>query len=207
MRITFFVGSVIGYVENPSALLTRGLAHGLSLRGHDVRVVEPRRNAAFERTLREAGGGASRHFFQSFSTFQHHSYEPRTGAQMLEWVTREIALIDVAVVVAGAGDELVRWMANVTREGLVRSYLAWSPDDLQPHDLEELEIALYDLVLAPFETAGIAPRSAILAPTFAGMDVQAGLTGDLEGRINGIVDPVEAAIIFERASLASPAIR
>lgn len=199
MRITFFTGSVVGYVDNPAALLTRGLAHGLALRGHDVRVVERRRNEAFVRTMEVAGAEASRHFFETFPTIQHHTYDGRTGAPLLEWVTRETALIDIAVAVGGLDDELCRWIANISRDRLVRSYLAWSPDHVTPTRVRELEIDLYDSVLAPFPVDDTGPVKPVLA-SVAGADAGAGLANGLQvAGQSQLADPIDAAIAFERA--------
>ncbi|MCO5176503.1 MAG: hypothetical protein M9890_05970 [Thermomicrobiales bacterium] len=80
---------------------------------------------------------------------QYSTYEPRSGAQLLEWMTREISLIDLAVVVQGADAELTRWAANITREGLSRAYLAWQPDELTEALASELEIDKFDFVCGP----------------------------------------------------------
>ncbi|HUG16354.1 MAG TPA: hypothetical protein VMM78_15225 [Thermomicrobiales bacterium] len=201
LRVTFFTGSVIGYVDNPAALLTRGLAHGLALRGHDVRVVESRRNPAFVRTMEQAGAAAARHFFDAFPTIQYHTYEPRSGASLLEWVTREIALLDVAVAVGGLDRELCRWIANVSRQRLLRAYLPWTLADVAPKRLLELEIALFDAVLAPFDVGGFTTHVRPIVAAVAGVDVEAGLTRDLESDYAvSLSDPIEAAIAFERAT-------
>ena len=120
----------------------------MSLRGNEVRIVEERQNAAFARTLRAVGAVASRHFYDEFRTIQHHTYEPRSGASLLEWVTRELALIDVAVAVAGIESELCRWLANVSQEGLARAYLTFDPDSLTDDVVAALELERFDLILA-----------------------------------------------------------
>jgi hypothetical protein len=200
LRITFFTGSIVGYIDNPAALLTRGLAHGLALRGHDVRAVERRRNGAFVRTMEAIGAGASRHFYESFPTIQHHTYEGRTGAQLLEWVTRETALIDIAVAVGGLDDELCRWIANVSRDRLARSYLSWSPAHITPQRFEDLEIERFDVVLTPFTVDLPANARPILA-TVAGADIAAGLTSGIDDiSQTPLADPIEAAIAFERVA-------
>ncbi len=155
MKVTFFVESVVGYVDNPTAIYTRGLAHGLSLRGNDVRIVEERQNDAVTRTLLAAGSGVARHFHDTFRMFQHHTYEPRSGAQLLEWVTRELSLIDVAVAVAGIDSELCRWLANVSREGLVSTYLTFEPENLTDEVVAALDLDRFDLILAPRQPAAV----------------------------------------------------
>jgi hypothetical protein len=199
LKVTFFAGSVVGYYENPAALLTRGLAHGLALRGNDVRIVEERQNPAFSRTLRAVGAEAVRHFHQAFPLMQHHTYDPRTGAPLLEWVTREIALLDLAVVVDDVGDELCRWLANVSRRDLTRAYLAWDPGLLTSERVSYLELERFDLLLAPTaaETVSIPWRS--VTPALAQRDIEAGLHDHLPLGLTLTADPVEAAASFERA--------
>lgn len=177
MRITFFAPTVIGYLAWPDALYARGLASALACAGHDVRVLEERRNRYFVETLRGAGAQPVRHFDAHFPHVQHHTYEPLHGARLLEWVAREVALLDVAVVVAGADDELTGWVANLTRAGLTRVFLAFDALRERPH---ALNLSLFDGVLAPYPVDGaanwrflprtIAPADGTLAP---------GATGDI----------------------------
>lgn len=193
LKITFFAGSVVGYVDNPAALHTRALAHGLALRGNDVRVVEERQNQFFTRTLRAVGAGASRHFHEQFRAIQHATYEPRSGAPLLEWVTREVALIDVAVVADDAPVELTRWLANVTRNGLTRALLAWQPELLTAARAAELELGRLDLVLAPEQPAADALAWLPIARPVASQDALPTIAGELRG-----TEPIVAAEEFER---------
>jgi hypothetical protein len=195
LRISFFAGSVVGYVDNPSAIYTRGLALGLALRGNDVRVVEERRNAALTRTLRAVGSSAVRHFHEQFEALQHTTYEPRTGARLLEWVTRELALIDVAVAVDGLEDELCRWIANVSRERIRRAYLTWQPDQISEAVVQRLELERFDVILAPTKPMPELPWRRI-EMVVAEPDRAAGLTPAV---LAAGQDPVAAATTFERA--------
>lgn len=205
MNVTFFTESVVGFVENPTAIYTRGLAHGLSLRGNEIRIVEERQNAAFARTLRVVGAEASRHFHDSFRTFQHHTYEPRHGAPLLEWVTRELSLIDVAVAVAGIEPELCRWLANVSREGLVRAYLAFEPERLTDDVVEALELERFDLILAPGQpAANIAWRPIVRG--VAGYDHRPEILHSIGPMRGDEADPIRAAEVFEVALTRSQAV-
>lgn len=198
LKITFFTDSVVGYVNHPTAIYTRGLAHGLSLRGNDVRIVEPRQNEAMKRTLREVGSGASRDFHDNFRTFQHHTYEPRYGAPLLEWVTREIALIDVAVAVAGLDSELCRWLANLTRVGLVRGYLTFEPDLLTDEAVALLELDKLDQILAigqPAASIGWQP----IPRAVAAHDVSVREAAGIVLPDDDAADPIRAAEAFEAA--------
>lgn len=198
MKVTFFAGSVVGYIDHPEALLTRGLAHGLALRGNDIRIVEERQNEILKRTLLEVGAEPSRHFHQHFGNLQYHTFEPRTGAPLLEWVTRELALIDVGVAVDGAGQELVRWLGNVTREGLIRAFLTYAPEALTEARVAELEIEKYDVVIAPSKPQADVPWTQ-LPPAIAPPDDDPALRATVPDEIQEtLADPIVTATAFER---------
>lgn len=205
MKFTFFAGSVVGYVQNPTAIYTRGLAHGLSLRGNEIRVVEERQNAAFARTLRAVGSVAARHVHDKFRTFQHHTYEARRGGQLLEWVTREMALIDAAVAVAGLDPELCRWLANVDRDGLVRAYLTFEPETLTDDAAAALELEKFDLILAPSKpVAAIAWQPIELA--VAAQDRALTDAASIPQALAAAADPIRAAEVFEAALTRTPSV-
>jgi hypothetical protein len=172
----------------------------LALRGNDVRVVEERQNQPFVRTLREHGAASSRHFYQHFSAVQHATWESRTGAQLLEWVTRELALIDVAVAVAGLNDELCQWLANVTRDGLTRAYLTWEPETLDAAAAERLQLDRFDVVLAPCSPVAGLPWLPVM-PAITAADADAGLAEHVTGTLppaSTLSDPIDTASAFER---------
>jgi hypothetical protein len=162
-----------------------------------VRVVEERQNEALTRTLRATGSHAARHVYESFPLIQYTTFEPRSGAPLLEWVTRELSLIDVGVAVQGLQDELCRWIANVTRENLTRAYLAWHPEELTTERADYLELARYDRILATGQPSADIDWDSI-SPTIAAQDqgeqFDPALAGPLRG---GLVDPVSAAERFE----------
>lgn len=168
------------------------MAHGLSLRGNEVRIVEERQNPDFAHTLRAAGSAASRHFYERFRMFQHHTYEPRNGAQLLEWVSREIALIDVAVAVAGLQPELCRWLANISREGGIRAYLTFEPQALTDEVASRLELEKFDLILAPSQPVAALDWQPI-ARSVAEQDHLLGI----EMMSVDDTDPIRAAELFE----------
>jgi hypothetical protein len=197
LKVTFFTGSVVGYAENPSALPTRGLAHGLALRGNDIRIVEARQNQAFVRTLREHGSEPSRHFHNHFDTIQFATYEPRSGAPLLEWTTREVALIDIAVAVAGLDDELCQWIANISRDGLTRAYLTWDPATLTDAEATRLQLDRFDVIVAPSQPAAEIPWLRVPS-TLAAADAALATDGE------DIVDPIDSASAFERIFLRRP---
>ncbi len=201
LKITFFANSIIGYVENPAALYTRALANGLAVLGHDVRVVEERQNEQLARTLRVTGAGASRHVYERFPLLHYSTYEPRSGAPLLEWLAREVSLIDVAVAVQGGDRELTRWIANISREGLTRAFLSWSPADIDEAGAAALELARYDLILGPAPVASL-PWLAV-SPSLAEQDLGEDIDRSLAGPLyDDLADAIAAAAAFERTLAA-----
>jgi hypothetical protein len=153
VRVAIFTASAIGYVDNPEALYARGLAWGLAERGHSVRMLEERRNPALLRTLERAGSSASRHAFEQFPGVLMHSFEPRSGARLMEWVARELSLSDLALAVHGLPVELARWIANLDHPNLTRAFITYRPESLTPQLVDELELRSFDLLFA----AGLPP--------------------------------------------------
>ena len=194
MHVTFFPASIVGYVGYPAALLTRGLGSGLVARGHDVGSVEPRLNEAVTRTLRAVGAEAMRHFHAAFPAIHYRTFQARSGAPLLEWTSREVALIDVAVAVAGLDDELCRWLANISGVGLCRLYLTDEPERLTQVVADRLELAKFDRIIAPRPPAANLPWSRI-PPALARADIDAGLS--LPEVAGDIADPLVAAERFE----------
>lgn len=198
MNITFFPASALGYVDYPEGLFTRGLAAGLLALGHDVRIVEERKNAVMTRTLKADGAAAARRLYEEFPELLVHSYEPRTGGRLLEWLSRELSLIDVAVAVDGLPDEVARWIANLTHPTLTRLYLTFKPQLLDAETVARLELDKYDRILGTGEPAAPIDWSPIL-PTLARQDRAA----DLERHVppdltDRLADPLAAAEAFEQ---------
>jgi hypothetical protein len=146
--VAIFSASAIGYVDNPEALYARAMAWGLHQRGHTVRMLEERRNPALRRTLESVGAGASRQAFESFPGILIHSFEPRRGPQLMEWVARELSLVDLAIAIDGLPVELTRWIANLDHARLARAFVTYRPDELTDERAVELELDRFDLVLA-----------------------------------------------------------
>jgi hypothetical protein len=168
MRVSIFTASAIGYVDNPEALYARGLAWGLAERGHTVRMLEERRNPALLRTLELAGPAASRHVFERFPAVLIHSFEPRRGGRLMEWVARELSLCDLALAVHGLPVELARWIANLDHANLTRAFVTYRPESLSVVEATELELERFDLLFA----AGPPPSSLSWEPLWRGLAPQ-----------------------------------
>ena len=116
-------------------------------------MLEERRNPSLRRTLEEVGSGASRHVYEAFSGVLFHSYEPKTGATLMEWLARELSLVDLAIAVDGLPLEVARWIANLAHPDMRRAYVTYRPEDLSAERAGELEIERYDAILASGEPA------------------------------------------------------
>lgn len=64
----------------------------------------------------------------------------------MEWLARELSLVDLAIVVDGAPVDVVRWIANLDHQELSRVFLTYQPETLTDHRATELEISRYDAV-------------------------------------------------------------
>ena len=152
-RVAIFSESAIGYVHNPEALYARAIAWGFHQQGRHVRMLEERRNAALRRTLESVGSAASRHAFEAFPGILIHSFEPRSGASLMEWVSRELSLVDLAIAIDGAGEELTRWIANLDHRTLTRIFVTYRPNELTGERAGQLELERFDAVFASSEPA------------------------------------------------------
>jgi hypothetical protein len=173
VKYTFFTASVVGYVGHPEALFTRSLADALATRGDDVRVVEPRQNKHYVRTLKIERAPAARAMFEAFPNVQHHTFEMRRGPRLFEWLAREIALLDVAIAVDGIDDELVRWLANLNQPNLIRIFQTYRPESLSAARAAELELELFSSVVASSAPASGQAWS-LVRPSVAPADAAAG---------------------------------
>ena len=193
MKLTFFAGSVIGYVGHPEALFTRSLAAALAKRGDDVRVAEARQNEHYVRTLESDRAQAARAMFESFPQVQHHTFDMRRGPRLFEWLAREIALLDVAVAVDGVDDELVRWLANLNQPGLIRIFQTYRPATLDVTRADRLELGLFNAVAAPAAPANGRSWS-LVRPSVARSDLDAGRLQHIdEALMNELMAPEIAA--------------
>lgn len=198
MNVTFFPASALGYVDYPEGLFTRGLAAGLLARGHDARIVEERKNPVMTRTLKAEGASAARRLYNEFPELLVHGYEPRTGSRLMEWLSRELSMIDVAVAVDGLPEEVARWIANLSHPTLTRVYLTFKPDALDSELVTRLELDKYDRILATGEPATPLDWSPIL-PTLARQDHSAGLVSHVPpDLVDRLADPLAAAEAFEQ---------
>jgi hypothetical protein len=117
-RWAFFPGSVLSDFENPPALLYREMARCIVDLGDEARFYEERGNPWLRNMLTQRGA-------RGFLDFQHHhpavdyvTFDPRTGADLADWLTRVLATVDIVLVDAVAPRDIARWVAELTRPHL-----------------------------------------------------------------------------------------
>lgn len=66
----------------------------------------------------------------------------------MEWLARELSLVDLAIAIDGLPTEVARWIANLDHPELQRVFLTYRPDELTPERAEEIELERYDGVFA-----------------------------------------------------------
>jgi len=111
-------------------------------------MLEERRNATLRRTLETVGGAASRIVYEHFPGVLVHAFEPRSGAPLMEWLARELSLVDLAIAIDGLPTEVARWIANLDHRDLRRVFVTFRPDELTPGRAIESELERYDAVFA-----------------------------------------------------------
>lgn len=111
-------------------------------------MLEERRNPALRRTLETVGAAASRQVFENFRDIMIHSFEPRTGPALMEWVIRELSSSDLVIAIDGMPVELTRWIANLDHAVLTRAFVTYRPETLTVERAAELEVERFDVVLA-----------------------------------------------------------
>lgn len=118
LRWVIFTTSIISSVDNPEALLWRSLGGRLRRAGHQAVFFESRGNKAVRMLLQRDGSQALKEFRARFPDIEYRTYGPRHGANLVEWMTRILATVDVAVIQANVETELVRWLGELTRPHL-----------------------------------------------------------------------------------------
>lgn len=162
-RWAVFTRSTVSSLDNPDAYLARALARQLRRLGHEAYFYEERGNPALLALLRSGGVRALDAFRAEHPEVAYRTYEPRSGADLVEWLTRTLATVDIALVLAGTPAPVARWVGRLTRAHL-RTYLidtGWGTPP-SPEYLAEIEPAGYALVIVASES--LAERYRTLVP-------------------------------------------
>ena len=122
LRWAIFSRSVVSAVDNPDAYLLRALGQALQTRGQEATFFEERANEAVRTLLRRSGGRALADFRGRYPEIDYRTIETRTGADLVEWLTRTLGTFDIVLALIDAPAELVRWLGRLTRTHL-RTYL------------------------------------------------------------------------------------
>lgn len=132
LRWAIFSTSVVSAIDNPDAYLWRALGTRLRQMGHEAIFFEPRGNDAVRALLHRSGSAALTEFRVRHADIEYRTFEPRTGADLVEWMTRTLATVDVAVIQASAAAELVKWLAKLTRPHLRTFYVDTGWNEMEP---------------------------------------------------------------------------
>lgn len=148
-RWAIFCGSVVSAVENPSAHLFRALGRALSQRGDEATFYEEQSNAAIRALLMREGARAFERFRSDFPEIVYRTADRRTGADLVEWLTRILATVDIAVVDVGAPPTLTAWVGRLTRPHLTTFLVdpGWNAV-LRPADIEARDPATFSAIYA-----------------------------------------------------------
>jgi len=111
-------------------------------------MLEERRNPVLRKTLEVAGSAASRAVYDNFPGILVHGFEPRRGAPLMEWLARELSLVDLAIAIDGLPTEVARWIANLDHRSLRRVYVTYRPERLTEERAAEIELERYDATFA-----------------------------------------------------------
>ncbi len=160
-RWAIFAASVISPVDNPDAYLWRALGARLKQLGQDATFFEPRGNAALRALLHRSGSAALKDFRLNHPDVEYRTLEPRTGADLVEWMTRTLATIDVALIQSNAPAPLIEWLGKLTRPYLQTFFVdtGWNIDSEQmlpdPEILRSYSaiVAGHDRLVARYEAA------------------------------------------------------
>lgn len=122
-RWAVFSRSIISAVGNPDAYLMRALGGFLANLGDEATFFEERANPALRAMLVEHGAAAMTAFRLRYPNLAYRTIDPRSGADLVEWLTRTLSTVDIAVVLHQAPAELTRWVGFLTRPHLVTAFV------------------------------------------------------------------------------------
>jgi len=111
-------------------------------------MLEERRNPTLRKTLEVVGSEAHRAAHEGFHGILIHAFEKRTGASLMEWLARELSLVDLAIAVDGLPIEVGRWIANLDHRALQRVFISYRPERLTQAQISEMELDRYDQIFA-----------------------------------------------------------
>ncbi len=126
-RWVVFVRSLVAVDEHPPAQTFRFLGRFLAQRQQELVFLEERGNPLTVRALRRRGAAALRELATHWPELRYHTFEPRHGADLVEWLGRTLATADLALVELGVSEELTYWVGQLTRPHLQTFLVDLSP--------------------------------------------------------------------------------
>jgi hypothetical protein len=131
LRWVIFTTSVVSDHDNPGAHLYRALGRILYHQRHDAIFFEQRGNRWLRESLLVRGASPLRAFREKHQLVEYRTYELRTGAEHVEWLTRVLSTADVTLVDREAPTPVVEWVGQLTRAHL-QTYLIDTSLRLEP---------------------------------------------------------------------------
>jgi hypothetical protein len=208
LRWAIFTASVVSAIDNPEAYLWRVLGSRLREIGHEAFFFEPRGNEPVRALLHRSGSRALKEFSFRHPDVEYRTLEPRKGADLVEWMTRTLATVDVAVIQSNVEPDLINWMGQLTRPHLQTFFLdsGWSDQQALSDALAD-QIRTYTAVLVGDERlvssyAQIVPRDRVLSfgpllPVPQTEDLTQEAVADLERACDRLIDIITARRIAE----------
>ena len=139
LRWAIFTTSVVSAIDNPDAYLWRELGSQLRAMNHEALFFEPRGNEALRALLQQSGARPLKAFHSRYPDIEYRTLEPRTGADLVDWMSRTLATVDVAAIQSNTSPDLINWLGKLTRPHLQTYYLesGWNPAVLPSDQLIE----------------------------------------------------------------------
>jgi hypothetical protein len=117
-RWAFFPNSIVSDFENQGAHLYRAIAKQIALIDDEARFYEERANPWLRNMLLNRGASSLLAFQQLYPHIDYTTYDPRSGADLADWLTRVLATVDIVVIDSMAPPEITRWIGELTRPHL-----------------------------------------------------------------------------------------
>jgi hypothetical protein len=136
-RWACFPNSIVSDYENQEAHLYRAMARHIAALQDEARFYEERANPWLRNMLTREGAASFLDFQRHHPEVDYTTYDPRTGAELADWLTRVLATVDIVVVDSSAPSEMVRWIGELTRPRLHTFLL--DPRGEDPSRLESME--------------------------------------------------------------------
>ncbi len=139
LRWAIFTTSVVSAIHNPDAHLWRELGSQLRAMDHEAFFFEPRGNEALRALLQQSGAEPLRSFHSQYPDIEYRTLESRTGADLVDWMSRTLATVDVAIIQSNTSPDLINWLGKLTRPHLQTFYFngGWGRPVLPPNQTVE----------------------------------------------------------------------